>query len=402
MTSNVTSKLSANAPVGLAPRGGLQPAQHGVLAFAVLALAGTALVAFQFGWRLGIATLIGALAGFSLYHAAFGFTSAWRRVVTERRGAGLRAQMLLFVVVCAVSYPLLAIGTAGLPDGFRAGGFVFPFGVAAAIGAFLFGMGMQFGGGCGSGTLFTAGGGSSRMVVTLAAFIAGSLIATAHLPWWNTLPRFQAVSIVRAFGPAMALAALFAFAALVWWTTAVIERRAHGRLEQRRETESLLKGPWALWLGVAGLAVVSLATILLLGRPWGITSAFALWGAKIAVISGVDIAAWPYWSGQVGRLERSVFSDATSVMNFGIIWGAMIAAALAARFKPVRTLTHKDVLTAIIGGLAMGYGARLAYGCNIGAYLGGIVSGSLHGWWWAVFAFAGSSITAVWRKRTGI
>ena len=24
----------------------------------------------------------------------------------------------------------------------------------------------------------------------------------------------------------------------------------------------------------------------------------------------------------------------------------------------------------------MGYGARLAYGCNIGAYLGGIVSGS--------------------------
>jgi uncharacterized protein len=39
----------------------------------------------------------------------------------------------------------------------------------------------------------------------------------------------------------------------------------------------------------------------------------------------------------------------------------------------------------------MGYGARLAYGCNIGAFLGGIVSGSLHGWW-LIWGFAGSLV----------
>ena len=33
--------------------------------------------------------------------------------------------------------------------------------------SFIFGMGMQLGGGCGSGTLFTVGGGSTRMVITL-------------------------------------------------------------------------------------------------------------------------------------------------------------------------------------------------------------------------------------------
>ena len=38
----------------------------------------------------------------------------------------------------------------------------------------------------------------------------------------------------------------------------------------------------------------------------------------------------------------------------------------------------------------MGIGARLAFGCNIGAMLGGIVSGSLHGWVWLIFAFLGS------------
>ena len=44
----------------------------------------------------------------------------------------------------------------------------------------MFGIGMQLGGGCGSGTLFTVGGGSSRMAVTLAAFIAGRVDSLAE------------------------------------------------------------------------------------------------------------------------------------------------------------------------------------------------------------------------------
>ena len=44
----------------------------------------------------------------------------------------------------------------------------------------------------------------------------------------------------------------------------------------------------------------------------------------------------------------------------------------------------------MVGGLLLGYGARLAYGCNIGAYFSGIASGSLHGWLWLVAAFTGN------------
>jgi hypothetical protein len=37
----------------------------------------------------------------------------------------------------------------------------------------------------------------------------------------------------------------------------------------------------------------------------------------------------------------------------------------------------------VIGaGLVLGYSARLAFGCNVGAYFSGIASGSLHGWVW--------------------
>ena len=46
----------------------------------------------------------------------------------------------------------------------------------------------------------------------------------------------------------------------------------------------------------------------------------------------------------------------------------------------------------------MGYGARLAFGCNIGALFGGIASGSLHGWVWFLFAFLGSIVGVRFRK----
>ena len=49
-----------------------------------------------------------------------------------------------------------------------------------------------------------------------------------------------------------------------------------------------------------------------------------------------------------------------------------------------------SLLAAIIGGLLMGYGARLSFGCNIGALFSGIATGSVHGWLWFAAAFVGS------------
>jgi uncharacterized membrane protein YedE/YeeE len=77
-------------------------------------------------------------------------------------------------------------------------------------------------------------------------------------------------------------------------------------------------------------------------------------------------------------------------MDFGIIAGAMLAAALAGKFAPNLDIPLRSVLAAVVGGLLLGYGARIAYGCNIGAYFSGIASGSLHGYLWAVAAFAGN------------
>ncbi len=96
--------------------------------------------------------VIGAALGFVLYHASFGFTAAWRAVVVDRRGAGIRAQMLMLAVASAIFLPLIAAGGAfGQP----VIGAIAPVGMSVLVGATVFGFGMQLGNGCASGTLYT-------------------------------------------------------------------------------------------------------------------------------------------------------------------------------------------------------------------------------------------------------
>ena len=348
------------------------------------------------GGRQVLLLIVGAALGLTLYHAAFGFTSAWRVFINERRGAGLRAQMVMLAVAVVLFFPALGAGTLfGTP----VTGLVAPAGVSVVFGAFIFGIGMQMGGGCASGTLFTVGGGNARMLVTLLFFIIGSLIATHHVDWWFSLPSFPATSIVKTFGviPALLMSlALFAVIALV---TVKLEKRRHGDLEAAVTSEHVglrrfLRGPWPLVWGAVGLALLNYATLALAGRPWGITSAFALWGAKVAGGLGVDVGSWPFWQmpANAKALAAPVWEDITTVMDIGIMLGAAVAAGLAGRFAPSLKIPTRSLIAAVIGGLLLGYGSRLAYGCNIGAYFSGIASGSLHGWLWLVAAFAGNAV----------
>jgi hypothetical protein len=56
----------------------------------------------------------------------------------------------------------------------------------------------------------------------------------------------------------------------------------------------------------------------------------------------------------------------------------------------------------VLGGLLLGYGARIAYGCNIGAFISGVASGSLHGWLWIAAALPGTWLGIHLRRRFGM
>jgi uncharacterized membrane protein YedE/YeeE len=374
-------------------------------AAALLIVAGALYLAQTVSGRQAALYVVGTLLGVALYHAAFGFTSAWRVFIADGRGAGLRAQMVMLAVGVALFFPALAAGSLfGVP----VTGLVSPAGTSVIFGAFLFGIGMQLGGGCASGTLYTVGGGSTRMIVTLAAFIVGSVVATAHMPFWTALPSLQPISLVKTLGAGPALALNWMVFAAIAALTVVIEKRRHGRLvaahTQPPQASPWLHGPWPLMAGAIALALLNFVTLALSGRPWGITSAFALWGAKAASIAGIDVASWPYWASKANAaaLAAPVSRDVTSVMDIGIALGAMLAAALAGRYAPVWRVPLRSLIAAIVGGLLLGYGARLAYGCNIGAYFSGIVSGSLHGWLWLVAAFFGNVVGTRLRPAFGL
>ncbi len=246
------------------------------------------------------------------------------------------------------------------------------------------------------------------MLITLAAFIVGSVIGTAHMPFWTSLPQLKPISLVTSLGLMPALALNWIVFALIAGITVLVEKRRHGKLVatplRPAQASPWLHGPWPLVAGAIALVVLNFATLALSGKPWGVTSAFALWGAKAASVVGIDTASWAYWStkANAAALAAPLMQDKTSVMDIGIVLGAMLAAALAGRYAPVWRIPRRSIIAAVVGGLLLGYGARLAYGCNIGAYFSGIVSGSLHGWLWLVCAFVGNVVGTRLRPWFGL
>lgn len=142
---NRTGTLTVEAAAGIAVERRPRSVQPWVVgAAAALLLGGAAWLASDYGLRHAGLFLVGAALGLVLYHAAFGFTTAFRVFVTVGDGRGLRAQMLMLAVATVLFAPFLA---AGAVLGTQVGGAVAPAGVSVLIGAFIFAVGMQVGGG---------------------------------------------------------------------------------------------------------------------------------------------------------------------------------------------------------------------------------------------------------------
>ncbi|AFL98709.1 MULTISPECIES: YeeE/YedE thiosulfate transporter family protein [Desulfitobacterium] len=153
-----------------------------------------------------------------------------------------------------------------------------------------------------------------------------------------------------------------------------------------KKLQIIYKGPWAYWVGAAVLAILNMLVLVIRQRPWGITTNIEEWsvwiGSKIGLVNNLDIS-----------LKQLLLSDGT-YLNLGVILGAFWATLVAsqARFHPIKD--KKFAISALIGGMLMGYGARVAYGCNIGLVLNGIASSSLSGWIFAVAVFMGTWLGA--------
>lgn len=334
---------------------------------------------------------VGIGMGLALYHAAFGFTPAYRNAIVSRDISGITAQLIMLGVAMILFAPVLAQGEI---FGHGVSGAVAPVSVSMALGALLFGLGMQMAGGCGSGTLFTVGGGNVRMFVVLVFFCIGGFWGSLDLHLWQQLPSLGAVSLGDELGWSWALLIQLALLAAIYVVLKMLGGRRTTPLwpEGGFSAKLMLRGPWPLLFSALLLAFFNWLTLIIAGHPWSVTWAFALWAAKAMTVAGWDPMTSGFWTGgfQEQALNRSVFMDVTSVMNFGIMLGALAAASLSGKVAPGIRIPPRSLIAAVVGGLMLGYGARLGYGCNIGAFFSGTASTSLHGWVWILCAVMGN------------
>ena len=381
-------------------------ASSGATLFAGLALLiGAAAIGQAISPRQAALYLLGGALGLVLYHAAFGFTSAWRVFIADRRGAGLRAQMVMLALATALFFPVLAAGSLfGQPVQ----------GLVAPIGISVWSAPSSSASACSSAAAAPPArsirsAAADADALTLAFFIVGSTLGAAHFHWWTGLPTPAPTSLVKLWGPWTALAFSLVLFAAIAALTVVLERRRHGALDgdSRRRARGSRALPAVPGRSSPARSRSRSSTSRRSPSPGGpgASPRPSRSGARRSPTAiGIEAGAGP-----IGRRRRaapsskgSVLNDVTSVMDVGIMLGALLAAGLAGRFAPAWRVPLRSAPAAVIGGLLLGYGARLAYGCNIGAYFSGIASGSVHGWVWLVFAFVGNVIGTYLRPLFGL
>jgi hypothetical protein len=340
------------------------------------------------GQPASAALIVGGFGlGIAFLKAEFSYTVSWRRFLTRGEAGGLLAGLIV-IAVCA----LAVVPVAALRQNF--GGAIAPLGPSLLIGAFTFGIGMQLANGCGSGTLYTVGGGSGRMLIALLFFVIGSVFGSLSLPSFLAFGGIDPILASDYLGPWGGLAATLASIALAAaLIVAVAKKRGANYMPPRNYV-----------IGGIVIGLLCVAVFFAGGHPWSVTYGYTIWGAKIFSALGYDFSHANFWQwpGNKRALNSSVLSDTSSLTDFGMLFGAMAAAAATRPFAATAWPPLKSLLAAGVGGLLMGWGARLGFGCNIGAFVGGVASGSLHGWIWFAAALPGCLIGIRLRPLFGL
>ena len=344
-------------------------------------------VAYAYTTPIQTALLVlGMLCGCAFLLASFGFATAWRDLVTGRSTTMFRAQIFMIACAALVMAPAIAMS----PD---LNGFVRPVGVSLLVGAFLFGIGAQVANGCSSGSLYHLGQGRIQSLAVLVTFTLGAMLAIRDYDDWLGAPIFFAESLTVRLGALPGTLVLMLGLALVFWLS------GRGALQWFTSVKAR-----PLLLAAIVIALANIGILWVSGRPWSTAQGFALIGTQLDVSQGWgwDLDFSEFWASDLmaSRLEQPWFMDTFLMPNLGLIAGAVAAGLASGKFTP-GPLKVLPLAGACLGGVLMGYGATIAFGCNIGALFSGIASGSVHGWIWLLPALAGSWVGVKLRPAFG-
>lgn len=374
-----------------------------------------------FGFKLHTPKLVfGLVAGFGLGYtltrSRFGFAGGIKRIYVRGEGSLTKALLIAFATATllygavqwyastkgAIPAFLAKNGEAIIPGTQN----VFMTNIGTIVGGFVFGIGMIIAGGCASGTLADFGEGEGHALIAFPLFILGTIPGhylrevidrnpigkigvRAHLPqYFGYLG-----SIVITIG---GLIILYGFTKRY-----ENKRKSEGTyLDPKSDyedfekelTDNLTASPWGIALyhkifverwsfktGAFILSIISACLIIFNQKAWGVTSAFtkiAVWFVGLFGIHFEDKA----FSSINKAVSSGLLTDAGVILDIGIVFGSFLAFLLAGRFKLNLSFNKTNALLFALGGLLMGFGSRLAKGCNIGALYSSLPNFSISGW----------------------
>jgi uncharacterized membrane protein YedE/YeeE len=380
-----------------------------VVAVAILVLAERVQARLAIYWALGLGF------GLVLQRGRLCFAGAFRDLFLMRNGTMMRA-ILIGLAIMAPVFALIEARAVPEPSfgALAAGAHVVPLGLNLAVGGLLFGVGMVVAGGCVSGTLYRIGEGYLASWASLIGILLGLSLA-AHT--WNAWYVFTIQSAPLGWLPTslgyggavvltwVALAA--AFVASLWWETrgadaapfavpAARKTPAPVTLGQhlRAIHASILGRGWPPVAAITALALLNTAAFLV-DTPLGVTGELGAWADRAASLVGLaappllgadTLAGCNLVLGSLGVINPTTLLDA------GLVLGAMLAALAAREFKVRLPRQRRRYVQSFAGGSLMGYGAGIGVGCTIGAFFSAIPSLGLSGWVFGLALLAGAGL----------
>eukprot|EP01156_Anaeramoeba_ignava_P013748 Anaeramoba_ignava/a607465_49.p1 GENE.a607465_49~~a607465_49.p1 ORF type:complete len:432 (-),score=116.00 a607465_49:1191-2486(-) len=380
----------------------------------------------RYDLRRSLIFLIGIGFGYTLKRARFGYTSHFRKLL-HGRGQGMRAQIIMFLVTSLIALPIYYHSKPIFKQNKDFSTNLYPVSTSVLLGAFIFGIGQQLGDCCASGVLYDVGSGNIRAVWVLIFFISGTVIGARAYHWWWNLPHKKEIYLPDPLTPWGAIAVYVFGFALAYFVTILIEIKVHGGVEEswlqkiiskfhKKESQDqeideikqllvpinepqeekslffkLFQSNWSYLTGAFILSGIQILFLFVGGELWGVMGIFTGIGSNILKKMGVDVESWEYWK-EYSKLPKDLLANDYFILDLAVIIGSFLAASYMKSFGKSQSFNPISWVGGIFGGIFLGFGSRLAGGCNIGALTSGIVSWSVTAFTWYVCAMCGNLV----------
>jgi uncharacterized membrane protein YedE/YeeE len=353
------------------------------------------------GANAALSLLIGSALGIVFERGRFCFFCIFRDAIEDRDTTPFLA-ILSAIAVGAIGYAVIFgqflpdTSSDRLPPNAHIG----PVSTALVAAGLAFGIGMALSGACISGHLYRIGQGSLRAYPALFGSLIGfglgfkswnliysKSISDAPTTW---LPHYLGYggSLILTL---LLLAIIAVVAIKIGKNSTPLANPVAAKIDSASLRQSLLINRWRPLITGAIVGVIGTFAYLRI-EPLGVTrqisttsrTYFEGQGWIPQNLDGLDLMA-----GCIAVVSTAIVNNGWLIL--GIVISSFAAALAGNRFK-FQKITWRNAVTALVGGLLLGWSSMIALGCTVGVLLSGTQSFALSGWVFFATALAGAWI----------